>query len=446
MALSREQILAAAQVPANSFRLSLGDLQWVGRNHHLPAVTFARGLLARRFSDARNRFRSRHELAAAAIEIVKTNSDPFSRHELDAKERESFLEKRWDDPRDTLSEFRDLWRGYREAELQGTDPAVTCYEREVERLLHAMQAKTDALLAQSNATEGKRRLLQKNKARLASLATQVATAFRDTGEVRRSKLWFQTQLRRERDMLRFLRVQDDDYLLYKSRIKQCDPDDITFPLRHLGWLSVRAFNRLRQEWANNISRDRILAQLASEIHGPVFDQLLQVYCSFKDVLPVDRSSFLEELARAWEAECMLGVALIGITQTEGLIWDFAAYLRSKRARIYRVVYRRHYPYLWNFESGTFKHRRASGHGLDEWTRIGKSARALTSARQLLERTKLGSIIDEAVFSYLVDEFYDDRNKLAHGDVAGRNLQADAVGAILALRTCLEQLSSVIVSR
>lgn len=445
MAPTRQQILAAV-VPINTFRLSVADIGWVEHNLNLPPEEFARGLLARRFTASRTRFRSRLKLAAGCIDIIKSNACPFSTNELDTRERERFLARSRRDPRLILEEFRTLWRGYRDTVLDAVDPGVARYKTEVETLLRAAQTETDFLISKTRARTGKWRSLQRNRAELANISTQVAEAFRNEREVRRAKMQFPTRHRRYRSIHSFLGVGDDDFLLYKSHIKRCDPKLITFPLRHLGWLSLPAFLKLQRQWQRNTSRDHILEQLAPEIDEAFFDNLLQIYDKIKEFLPVDRSSHLAELKRAWKADCMLGVALIGITQAEGLIWDFAARLRSKGFRIYKTVTGRHYPYVWDFDSRTFKYRYPSGHAQDERARLGrKKSQPLASARQLLEKTKLGSFMDEMVFSYLVDEFYDDRNRLAHGDVAKRSLRADAVGAILCQRTVLEQLMAFLVS-
>lgn len=445
MALTREQILAMGNVPINTFLLSMGDAGWIEQNLNLPAEQFARDLLARRFTASRTRFRSRVRLAAGCIDIIKKNAYEFSSNELDTNARKGFLARRGRDPLQTLEEFRTLWRGYREEDLDAADASIPQYKIDIQNLLQAAQRATGSLIAKNDTGVGKTRLLQSNRVVLASISTQFAKAFRNNREVRRAKLRFSTQLRRDRDVLSFLGVGDDDFLLFKYRIKLCDPSRIAFPLRHLRWLSAPAFASLQRQWQRNASRDAILEQIAPEVQAPLFDKLLQIYNKIKQFLPVDRSFCIEEMQRAWKADCMLGVALIGITQTEGLIWDFAARLRSTGFRIYKSVNGRNYAYLWDFASGNYKHRHPSGHAKDEWARLGRNARSLPSARKLLETTKLGSFIDQTVFSYLVDEFYDDRNKLAHGNIAARNLRADAVGAILCLRTCLEQLAFYLVS-
>jgi hypothetical protein len=107
-------------------------------------------------------------------------------------------------------------------------------------------------------------------------------------------------------------------------------------------------------------------------------------------------------------------------------------------RIYRPVRDssglRKYPYKWDQTSKKYRYKYDHGKRHIEY-----DERQLQSARALLSRTRLINYFQPQVYSYLIDEFYDDRCFLVHGDISGRNFKADALGAMWCLYAVMDQI-------
>ena len=164
------------------------------------------------------------------------------------------------------------------------------------------------------------------------------------------------------------------------------------------------------------------------------DRLLELNRKILPHFHQDRSEPIQEIEKCYRQKCFLAVALVGITQAEGVIWDFASYLNGRNIRVFRRSGkdgRIYHPYPWD---RTLSRYRRLNH--PRWD----SSVKLTSARAVLEQTRVGNIISPELYSYFVDEFYDDRNNLAHGRIGARNIEADAIAAILAFHACLHEVA------
>jgi hypothetical protein len=243
---------------------------------------------------------------------------------------------------------------------------------------------------------------------------------------------------RRRMFWRIFRSSPSDYVGIETLLDYKDPDAVSFPLRFMSQLMAAGdYLRLRRKWMTGTPKEEILLAVQdgdpSEGTGLV-DELLDLNQRILPYLRQDRSGAIQELEESYRRECFLAAALVGITQVEGIIWDFASYLNRRNIRVFRragLGGRALHPYPWDRELCRYK-RTLSPH----WD----TSIRLRSARAVLEHTRVGGIIAPELFSYLVDEFYDDRNPLAHGRTGARNFQTDAIAAVLAFYACMQELA------
>jgi hypothetical protein len=130
---------------------------------------------------------------------------------------------------------------------------------------------------------------------------------------------------------------------------------------------------------------------------------------------------------------------------EGILWDFAAYLNRRNICIYKTVpggkKPRHLPYPWDTKTKQYSQKRLAT-GRPDYDHNPKHK--LMSARHMLDKTRLGEYFHKELFDYLIGDFYDERNDLAHGlPCASRETAARAV---LCLGAVLTTISRVVVDR
>ena len=64
---------------------------------------------------------------------------------------------------------------------------------------------------------------------------------------------------------------------------------------------------------------------------------------------------------------------------------------------------------------------------------------LTSARQLLELTRLRDILPYPILSYIIDDFYDERNSMMHGNIKFITKKETASYSLLLLYSFLHSI-------
>jgi|GEM_PF-3566317 len=427
-------------ISKNTYTLTVGDDAWICDHLDLPPIDFIRGLLRQRFTGSSRRFRSLHSLADAAYAFIKENDWSFSQRDIDRSAREHFLAMRERSSRQMLEEFLLLWRGYTATDVMKAKTTLredrAGWLKDVERAI----AKNNHL---------KRRAIEKGRVNRAhELAMNekeleqirqliIRTADRDPDLLARQKVSFAVLYRRKA-ALRFFYSSPHDYLGVETALEEKNPFGVSFPLRFMSrFIVVGEYLRLRRKWAGGSPRGEIFLDLVkgdpSEGSG-MQERLLELNRKILSHFHQDRSGPIQEIEKCYRQKCFLAVALVGITQAEGVIWDFASYLNGRNIRVFKRSGkdgRTYHPYPWD---RTLSRYRRSNH--PRWDSSGR----LTSARAVLQQTRVGSIISPELYSYFVDEFYDDRNNLAHGRIGARNIEADAIAAILAFYACLHEVA------
>ena len=217
-------------------------------------------------------------------------------------------------------------------------------------------------------------------------------------------------------------------VLLELRADEVDPDYIDFPLRHIQTMVAGRWRNLYEEWREGATRDALLRKVGAETNwdwhlkslGRTLGQLGTVLRAF------DRSSLVPELRTTWETGSFAGCALLAVSTTEGLIWDVARRVNRGHRPLFRTDPRRNrIAYSWDPMTRAYVVDPATGK-----PKLGK--RRLQSAASLLKWTRMSEVYSADMYSYLAYDLPEDRNPLAHGDLQGRDLKADAVGGMWAL--------------
>jgi hypothetical protein len=405
-------------VPKNTYTLTMGDDAWIYNHLDLPPIEFIRGLLRQRFTGSTRRFRSLRSLAGAALAFIKENEAQFSQHDIDLL----------------------LWRGYASANVLKAKAALQDDRVRWLRSVNRAIAKNN-LLAKRAVKKGKgnrvREIIANGKELEQVKQLIIEAKAENQDRLAQQKMLFAVMYRRKLS-LRMIYSSPNDYLGIETILEEKNPTVVSFPLRFLSSFMVAGeYLRLREKWVSGLPREEVFLDLekgdSSEGSG-MQEALLGLNRTILPHLCMDRSAQIQEIEECYRRKCFLAVALVGITQAEGVIWDFASYLNGRNIRVFkrsgtdgRVLH----PYPWD--------RTLSRYKRSNRPRWDPSAR-LVSARGVLEQTKVGSIISPELYSYFVDEFYDDRNTLTHGRISARNLKADAIAAILVFYVCLHEVA------
>lgn len=428
----RDKIFKAGRVRDYSYELTSADEEWMVSPVGLDGPAFTRQLLRRRFPDAARRFRTLKKLLHGARGIIRRNAELFARNSRDQSLLSTFRASRPCEARERLRAFRDLCRGYADSELNSTAAQIDGHLIDVENELTKHISRNARLVLQAPQTGGQKRLLCINRDRLDSLARQVARYRAHLHEAAHAALQWRTMLDGSSGLVKWFGPHANDPLQLKRALARYDPNHAAYPLRHLSWLPASRYVSLRRRWVRGSTSQTLLRELGAGLARRSFTRLGEQCGLLDQALTTDRACFVEEIRKDWASKCYLSATLVAITQTEGYLWDFGDSVNSGQCRVFKVKGTRRYPYLWDHERGAYKHKHRNGLPMDSSCLAKNQRRVLASARQLLQMTRVGALVTEDLYSWFVDEFYDDRNNLTHGSIRNRDLRIDAIGAILAL--------------
>ena len=283
------------------------------------------------------------------------------------------------------------------------------------------------------------RIYKKNQKELKELKKKTTSYFRNQSKVAYDMCSYETMRRREK--VQTLDIDNFMPIWFHFGLKMNDPDYVDFPLRYAVHLPSVWYQKLQKLWKKGYSKEEVIRPLMELLSRPEFlDDLIRrcenIYKKIrqKRIKSPPRCSILGEIKKCYEMECYASVSLLTVTQIEGVLWDLGKYLNRKNIRIFKtergIKKRKYLPYYWDFEKKRYKNLNYTG--CPQFCR--KKGANLISARQLLERTRLGEFVHKEMYNYLIDEFYDERNNLAHGDLYIR--KESAFSALLCMRSIL----------
>ena len=334
---------------------------------------------------------------------------------------------------------RDLVRGYTDEELDSIAKAVSEEKAKLlERIRSARKQNARALVRANrrkrNSTQniltrnGKDREELENDTRecIPALIARQRLARRDSG--------------RKIPSLRFVYDLQEPLHNLRMRLSLSIPAQFEMPTRFLGSIAYPTYHALALSAEKGATRDELLDVLVKKENVPrMIESIESLDRKLVDLGMPDRSFATAELLAAWKIELYHSVALIAVTHTEGRLWDLAEYLNRRGMRIYRTERshpKQYKPFLWDATTGKYKR-----HG-------GKmvTGNRLTSGKELLRQTRLRSLVNEGLYSFLVEEHTDYRNPLLHGRVAYVTSRYDTMLSLLCCRETLLETARIAVER
>ena len=429
-------MLVAHTIERNTFELTLDDLRWMDFHQGISPKEFIRGILKRRFDDYRTKFTTEMSLAEACLKIANACSYEFRKNQIDEEELKKLFAIDLSNPKQIVDSFRNVWRGYHDQEVIEAQSSVNRDRRRIEAILRKMGAKNETRIRRLG-VQGKeitKKDLLENGERLTEIKEKIEQAFRIPIKAAQRKVIF--RVLEHRDQLFKSIHLPNDYFGFEYQIKRCDPDTLTYPLRFLQYIPAREYDKLEYKWKNGATREELILSFydPSSDDRLFFNVLKDESLRIRGLVRIDGQGQIDELEKVFAEKCFTATTLLAITQTERMLWDFAKYLNRKgylifkKSRGHRTKY---HPYDWDQKNKKYKN-------VDPSTKRPRFDRRvnLQTARQLLQKTRLGSIISHGLYTYLIDEFYDDRNALTHGNFDGRNLKVDAISSLLCYHMCL----------
>lgn len=443
MSAIREQIrvkILALTIPKNSYELSMADADWIYANLDLSARNFILGLLERKFNKTKKRFGTDAKLALACREIVSKAKYEFEKHPLDKRLWVAFRKGHRARPKKILLSYRQLWRGYSEDEIKPISRTIWRDKTTFQNALDKALRRNSVLLRRANKAGYRARIkaYDENEVKLQEIKKIIENAFTQDPELlARRKLIHRTHYRRGHTL--GIITTPDDYLRILFFIQRHNPDLIEFPLRFMGYLPCTTYDALGRKWLKGCTRDEMMLALIGIEGNSIPDICNRLFAAdeiLAEQLGCRRSVAFKEIADTYEAGHYIAATLLATTQTEGVLWDFARYLNRRNIRVFKQG---HLPSIrWSYPWDRKKNKYTKVNPKTKRPMYKKDR--LISSGGLLEKTRIGSFISPELISYLVDDFIQDRNPLAHGTLEDRDYKPSAIAAINCLMACLYEIA------
>jgi hypothetical protein len=331
---------------------------------------------------------------------------------------------------------RDLVRGYSDEQLTAETRQV---QNEGAKLLKkARERRVSNQKAQRRAQRNKRATVD---AALTENGTKIDEVIRDLRSVSARSLATTRLVNRDRQrhfpLLSSILGLRDPLDRAALGLSLAVPAQFEMPLRFLQEIGYAEWRELVDKAAGGATRDGLLAALESlEGVEKLPDELEGLDAQLAALGMPARSSAISELLAAWKSGQFLATALIAVVTAEGRLWDLAEMFNRRGIRIYKVQRKANgkvaqYPYAWDSTRRLYKRN---------GRRLMLESKLLTSGKDLLSRTRLGSMVARELHSFLVEEHADYRNPLLHGRHADSMSKYDA---LLAFLCCVETFREVL---
>lgn len=432
-------------VPMNTYELTGSDVRWIYAYIEGPAKDLITGLIKRRFDKQYQRFGTDAKLAEACMAFAKSAEFEFSEDTTDRTAWESFVKTKNLKPTARIEAFRLLWRGYSDSDIARSAKSIRKDLEGFKALLVKALSRNDSLQKRADKVRNSFRVsaYKANRFKLKEVEKTIIKAYKtDLMILAQRKLSHRVMLRRKRYPWVAAFPLPGDYLGVRAHLREFDPDLVTFPVRFMTYLVAGSFDVLRTMWLKGATREKLILTLAeaeTKSDFSLHDELDKLNSVLRKRLCRDRREALKELRFIYKNKCYHATTLLAVTQTEGVLWDFARYLNGRNIRIFKIFKEKKKPksrvkccpFEWDREKNCYRRPNPNTK-----RPMCNESIWLHTARKLLELTRLGSIISPDFYYYLVDEFYDDRNPLAHGRETDRNFKVDAIAARYCLYTCM----------
>jgi len=343
-------------------------------------------------------------------------------------------------PDAVASALRDLVRGYTDVWVPGEEVAVkqsvTARSKQVTSFRAESEKRRVAAAKKSqNALRGQ---YEENRKELEQIAADLATV--DSTAVAHENLKRQARHRRYKPIFAADLISADTWL--DLRIRGLDPDLVDFPLRHLRSIPAKTHHQLVNRWRQNRDKAKLILPLEGEIlHEDFFDSIDRMAAEQCFGFNQARLDVFKELREVAMQGRLQSSALIAVTQTEGVLWAYAHHLQKTGIPVLKAFptakKTKYAIYPWNPRTQTYKVKYKNGRPMHKTdSKKGKPVYA-DSGRDLLTESFLQQATSAEIYTYLLDEFFEDRNDLAHGQmVVDKSL---VFRALLCLQSTLQHL-------
>ncbi len=204
-----------------------------------------------------------------------------------------------------------------------------------------------------------------------------------------------------------------------------------FPLKWLSHLPVHLMRRLYRAYQEGDVKEEFVKW---EVNGEGYlDGVLE---EAKKIPPLrERGEIIEEVLENYRDERYASTVNLLYPQIEYLMWIYAAYLDSDRDA--EIILNADYDHFWEFNTRDYEDlslRNLNGEEMEN-----------PHIRDLVEETALSEELTPGIVEFFVDELFEDRNPVLHGNTIDYYSELEAAKKILFFRNIIEQLVKAITS-
>jgi len=429
----------------NTYELSAGDVFWLEKNIEKNPLSLIKDILKRRFPKADLRKYNKQKLSSVAKNLVIKNPSVFSYSIRGTYYYNKFLQIQKSDYETIITTFHKVIRGFSDVDIKMEKKWLSKDKKNYLQVIDKSIKINDKFFknAKRRGLNYKIQKYSENIKNLKKLKKNIISQYEDSNKCAMLRCKFKVGRRRHISFLQFFCMNKEieyDYLSRSYLLDKYNALNVTFPLKYMQWLIVGNFMKLFEEWEKKQDKDNIVKPFEPMIRKDEFFK--NMFALFNNNIPKiskNRLPLLKEIKFLYQNERFASCTLLTVTQLEGMLWDLGNYLNKKRKFIYKIDKSRakikYLPYEWNKSSKSYKKIKPTKYPDYNQT-------SLKSARDLLERTRLREFIPEAVLSYIIDDFYDERNELAHGNLRLLREKKTACYMILLLYSFLDCLEKI----
>jgi len=429
-------------VKKNTYRLSVGDLDWIGKNQSLSSIDILKGLLKRRFDNIDLRKFNKKRYADVATKFLENNKRIFSKSYPRKNYYKTYFLLPTDAHNEKISKFKEVVLGFSSGDVQNEKKYLTkdkkLYLRKIDEKINENEklkkkSKKEGLKKEEEYKNNIENLkwIRKNEVEVVFLDPEIAARLRCRYKVEKE--------RGHVFDLSPVREIEFDYLHINPKLWAYDASVIDFPLRFLGNITIDVYEGMRLDWKEGTSKEELIESIEIQ-DEEFFDKYLRrVFKVNLDKINKERLDLLEEIKYCYLNEKYASTTVLTLTQIEGILWDLADYLNKRRRFIYKKKKKaklHYYPYLWDEKTNKYKKVKKTGYPEYEINNY------LTSARDLLEKTRVREFLPKLLVSYFINEFFDERNQIMYGRLELLTEKTTATSALLALFALLDFMKDI----
>jgi len=419
----------------NSYKLNLESLTFIEKKVHDVSAAYIIRMISSKWFDEDKRPKTLKELARTGLEYTKQNFYwLFEKNNIDDQRLEEYFNiSPESEPRKSLLRFPDIWRGYTHDDLQRELPLADQNRKILLKSLRNTDRKIKRRISKFHSNSKRYRYLVLQK-EFNDFKLEIRRLAADRRQFAKRQLSIKANIRRNSWMRREPFVTP----LFHDRLKRFDPRYVEFPLHHLDF-EAKFYFRLEDFWMKTGDRERLLEKAREATDWPYFlEQLKNLYESNSAIVGKEYANAIGEVTNLWRNRDFASATIITIAIIEGILWNFAEHLNKKNIRIFKVKGGKKLPYRWDWKLSEYKDKNPK----TKRPIVTKNKNnRLRSARELLEKTRLGAIINADFFSFLVSDFYDVRNDIMHGNFKGVDFAIEAPAVLFALYGLIEDISN-----